>query len=159
MGAAANGAHQMVFLAENLGPRRAKRMLDSTKSSQFNPDKTISGRGLKHRIAGMTIGERAAFAADLVSGRVRLEPSVRQACALAGVGPALVREILRRRAKAQEQAAATKATVTRPRSASSPSPIEVVTRAWSTMSDLEREQTIREFGVAATWDALSRVVA
>jgi hypothetical protein len=46
-----------------------------------------------------------------------------------------------------------------PPSSASISLLDAVTRGWSLMNDLEREEAVRQFGVAATWDALSRVIA
>src|SRR5262249_13717775 len=73
-------------------------MLDITRFSHVNPEDKlnfVSGRGLPHRKSAMTKEERIGMAADLVTGKARLEPSLAQASWLMSVTPAQIRAELK----------------------------------------------------------------
>jgi hypothetical protein len=118
-------------------------MLDLMKPTPVvNPGEppTVCGRGLAHR--KMNGWQRAALAADLLTGRVRFEPSLTQVCEIVGVAPATVRAELKSRAACEPEDRVT-----------------VFVEGWDGLSQVEREVAFRTIGVATVWDVLAKIVA
>jgi len=102
----------------------------------------ISGRGLHRR--KLTLAERVKLGADLVSGCVRLEPSLQQTAELVRVPQAKIRDELKARAAA--------------RATEKNFPVTNLVGAWELASEEERAAALRMIGVAEVWDTLSSVV-
>jgi hypothetical protein len=103
----------------------------------------VRGRGLAHR--KMSGWQRAALAADLLTGRVRLEPSLTQVCEIVGVSSATVRAELKSRVARKQP----------PKN----DPAANLVAAWDAASPSEREVAIRDLGAATVWDVLAKIVA
>jgi hypothetical protein len=93
----------------------------------------------------MTTEQRIKLAADLVSGRLQLEPSLQQASELVRVPQAKIRDELKARAAACETERHL--------------PVTALIEAWDRATEHEREAAVRSIGVAEVWEILARVVA
>src|SRR5262249_15000438 len=93
---------------------------------------SISGRGLPHM--KLSLQERAALCADVVTQQRRFDPSLAQACALFGVPAPKVREELQRRAQPSE-----------PQPENAPVVDELV-ELWGVASDADRAQAVDKIG-------------
>jgi len=117
-------------------------MLMATQTTSVNGNGThISGRGIRRR--KLSREQRIRLAADLVSHKAQLDPSIAQSAALLSVAPTDVSKELRARATARE---AKRAAL-------------VLIDAWNDCSETERGEAIRMIGVAEIWDVLASVVA
>ena len=116
-------------------------MLMATQGTVVNGNAHISGRGIRRR--KLSREQRIRLAADLVSRKAQLDPSIIQSAALLSVAPADVSKELRARAAAREAKQATL----------------ILINAWDDASETEREDAVRMIGVAEVWGVLASVVA
>jgi len=126
-------------------------MLDITRFSHVNPEDKlnfVSGRGLPHRKSAMTKEERIGMAADLVTGKARLEPSLAQASWLMSVTPAQIRAELKARATANKNGS----------NGSISDEAVYFVDLWTALSTANREAAFRAMGVADIWDTLAKVI-
>jgi hypothetical protein len=106
---------------------------------------SISGRGLPHR--KLTLEERVSFAADVVTGQRRFDPSLQQACGLFSVPTVKLRNELQRRARLSE-----------PKPEDTRSVADAIVELWDAASDEDRAQAVDRIGPGNVWDALAAVI-
>src|SRR5262245_57073495 len=134
-------------------------MLDILRSqSNGNGLDSVNGRGLERR--KLTLAQRLDLAADVVSGRRHLHPSIKATAALLKITPVQVSARLKaraqqeaewlraeRRRRVQEEAEAVNAEA------------DSIVREWRLSSSEAREVAVQMIGPAAVWDSIARVIA
>jgi len=131
-------------------------MLDIVKKSlacNGNGAAAINARGLSHR--AWTSEQRVAAAADAALGMSHVVPSLKLAATAFGVSVYMVRQELKTRAKAREDAErAERATAELDEAYAANRLID----AWRDASSGARRVAVCEIGVANVWDVIANIV-